>query len=175
MVFGIIPCLLLVQVKEHFLALSIPRAVGSRSQVRTAQQCYNGAVLPPTGTCELKTPSPSKRLSDSSRLQAVPRIAACLLCAYAHFYNDPSFHTRSRKQNIVNGITKHLWWAAMSQGWGQTNRGVKSAVTGHEYFYAVWNITKNLPFEPGRSQAGGRSALCHPLNFFLGRESSNNK
>lgn len=105
MVFGIIPCLLLVEVKEE----TFPGIVHPTSQVRTAQQCHNETVLSLTGTCELKTPGPSKLLSDSSRLQGVPRIAACLLCAYAHFCNDPSFHTLSRKQNIVNGLTKHHW------------------------------------------------------------------
>lgn len=63
----------------------------------------------------------------------------------------------------MNGVTKHHWWAAMSEGWGQINRGVKQVVKGHGHFYAVWNNTKNLLFEPERSQAGGRSTLCHPL------------
>lgn len=88
-------------VKSHFLqgnpsvALSIPCAVGSRSQVRATQRFHNETALPFTCMCELKTPSPSNLASDVSRIQDVPGIEACLLCAYAHFYNDPSFYSLS--------------------------------------------------------------------------------
>lgn len=87
--------------KRHFLqgnpsvTLSSATCSGQQEPGENSEPSHNETLLSLTGTWELKTPSPSKLVSDGSRMQDMPRIAACLLCAYAHFHHHPPFYSLS--------------------------------------------------------------------------------